>query len=656
MMLRRIPRISLMLIACALTAFGAHAQTCTTATCTAASASEAAVLAALPSSSNTNATVVVNIPAGTFGWTTDLIYTIPSAVTNLTIQGASTVTFTGTAGTSSYNYTAVDNTVIQDADPNTNALMQFNTGASTTKFRITGLTLAVTTGANKFGNGEVYVVGNTSNFRFDHNHITGTVKTNIWLRLAGHVLGVIDHNAGDENPNNGNGDNYYQVFSTADDNVGGNYGDGAWINGPNFGSLAQVYIESNYFHGGAGNDCVLGGRFVARYNTFDSMYLALQGHGTKSSGGAQRACLSFEAYHNYLTGSTSSPGSGAIGNKGGTALIWGNTMANGWYRFYEASTDRNGGDNANETNNPQGWGYCGTATPVPSTGGANGVGSNWDGNTDATGYPCLDGLGRGQDTQELNGQWFVPVTSTGRLNTVTGTIAWPHQYRIPIYMWNNSLYAGATYALVSTNANNNRDYYYDQTAQSGSFTGAAGTGHGLLSARPSACTAGPGGTYGASPTGSYGVAYFATDANSGNGELYVCTATNTWTGIYQPAVMPHPLVSGATPLTSTTTTLTAASTSPVAGVNDLLTATVASSSATGTVTFFDGGTSIGTGTLSSGTATRTVTAITAGTHTYTATYGGDSTFATSTSSTVTVTATNPVLPSPRNFSGKMVLQ
>ena len=49
--------------------FSAVAQSCTTAVCNAASANESAVLAALPSSSNNNATVVVNIPAGTASWT-----------------------------------------------------------------------------------------------------------------------------------------------------------------------------------------------------------------------------------------------------------------------------------------------------------------------------------------------------------------------------------------------------------------------------------------------------------------------------------------------------------------------------------------------------------------------------------------------------------
>jgi hypothetical protein len=104
----------------------------------------------------------------------------------------------------------------------------------------------------------------------------------------------------------------------------------------------------------------------------------------------------------------------------------------------------------------------------------------------------------------------------------------------------NSLAGTTPYSIASPSTVIDRDIYVDNA----SFDGTAGTGYGPLASRPSTCTAGPGGTYGTSPTGSYGVAYFATDANGGNGELYVCTATNTWTGIYQPYTYPHPLVSG----------------------------------------------------------------------------------------------------------------
>ena len=40
------------------------------------------------------------------------------------------------------------------------------------------------------------------------------------------------------------------------------------------------------------------------------------------------------------------------------------------------------------------------------------------------------------------------------------------------------------------------------------------------------------------------MAYFATDANSGLGGLYICTASNTWTAVYEPYTYPHPLTNG----------------------------------------------------------------------------------------------------------------
>jgi hypothetical protein len=61
------------------------------------------------------------------------------------------------------------------------------------------------------------------------------------------------------------------------------------------------------------------------------------------------------------------------------------------------------------------------------------------------------------------------------------------------------------------------------------------------------------------------------------------------------------------------------------------TATVAPTSATGTVTFQDGSTTLGAGALSGGTATYTTSSLTAGTRSITATYGGDSLYSGSTS-------------------------
>jgi len=91
--------------------------------------------------------------------------------------------------------------------------------------------------------------------------------------------------------------------------------------------------------------------------------------------------------------------------------------------------------------------------------------------------------------------------------------------------------------------------------------------------------------------------------------------------------------------TATTTSLTASSSSVEQSVKITLTATVSPSAATGTVTFYDGTTSLGSGTLSSGTATLSVSFSTTGTHSLTAVYGGNSTYATSTSSAVSITVT-----------------
>lgn len=91
----------------------------------------------------------------------------------------------------------------------------------------------------------------------------------------------------------------------------------------------------------------------------------------------------------------------------------------------------------------------------------------------------------------------------------------------------------------------NRDFYSQnggqtpQTSQSSPFNGTSGTGYGTLANRPATCK-----PY---------VGYWATDQGSWNqsgsgeqGELFVCTAANTWTLDYTPYTYPHPLITGGT--------------------------------------------------------------------------------------------------------------
>lgn len=385
------------------------------------------------------------------------------------------------------------------------------------------------TGVTK-GQGTLLIYGPTHNLRIDHIHFneatyTGGGSASFWMHESGDVEGVADHNVFD------NGVAGIVQANIASNNIGDSIGngDGTWANPTPFGKEANFFIEDSIINGGTFTDCDTAGSVVVRYTTAHgttAVSAAMHSHGTYSSSGRSRSCRAYEFYKNYVIGP--SPSTNAlVGTEGGPSLVWGNTVVSGYQNFANMDNARN---RVQEINAPNGWGYCGTSV------NGNGVGSPWDGNQNAsTGYPCLDGLGRGQG-QALNGQNFPNV-----LNSLIGTITWPRQYLEPIYYFDNTLPSGINQLVITdTSSQTNRDIYIDNA----SFNGTSGTGTGELSARPSTCTPGPGGTYGASPIGSYGVAYWATDANSGSGELYVCTAANTWTGIYQPYTYPHPLVSG----------------------------------------------------------------------------------------------------------------
>jgi Divergent InlB B-repeat domain len=576
--MRRVLGLILFLLPLASSAWG---QSCTLATCTAASTSESDFLAALPSSSNTHATVVVNIPNGTSGWTSTLSYTIPSAVTNLTIQGGTVVTCTGTEGSSGYSCSATDNSIIQDSyAANGPPILKITTGASNTFFRMTALTIEGgsigSASNNKYG--VVVIGGGSQNFRFDHNHVNNNTYSpatiSAWILVNGSNIGVMDHNLVDLGSNTSDA-NGFLAYNTLGDSVGN--GDGTWSNASGFGSANFLFMEANQFNGGYSDDCTFAGRFVSRYNLFNNNTSAVQTHSTKTSAGPERGCRAWEVYHNYIARTPT--GDAPIGTKIGTGLVWGNTMASGtYYNFFAAVVDRNAV--TTETATPGGWGYCGT------TFNSNGLGSCWDGNNGGTanvcgtglpgattqGYPCLDGVGRGQTQQTLNGKAFNAVVANGRLNQTTGTIAWPQQYLEPVYLWMNTVPSGNLISIRDNVTLNNRDIYGDCTAGNsgctGSFTGAVGTGYGLHSARPATCTPGPGTSpYFLSPTGSDGVAYWATDDNAGLGELWVCTATNTWTAFYQPYTYPHPLITGGTTYSLGISTTGPCSSSAISGPN-----------------------------------------------------------------------------------------
>ena len=87
----------------------------------------------------------------------------------------------------------------------------------------------------------------------------------------------------------------------------------------------------------------------------------------------------------------------------------------------------------------------------------------------------------------------------------------------------------------------------------------------------------------------------------------------------------------------TTTTLASSLPTSTFGESVTFTATVSPSAATGTVQFFDGANSVGTVVLNGGNASLTTATLAVGTHSIAATYGGDTNYASSTSSSLTQT-------------------
>jgi len=530
---------------------------------------------------------IITIPAGTCTWTTQLSATFTKSVT---IQGAGAIS--ATSGGSST--TGTDQTVILDhLSSNSDSIMRLTT-TTRKSLRVTGIALTQDSSSVTASNGMLAIFGTSHSVRVDSCHITSYISGNKGLVVWDNVLGVADHDLFDKN---NSGDIILNSAAFYNGNIwNGSSADGgqtSWADTDHWGTDQFFYVEDSQFNGGDyTSDCQIGGRWIMRYST--GLNVLVANHGTNV--GANRSCRAFEFYNNNFTSSSINGGETA-GSLGGPALAWGNNSVNNRYIFGMADVRLSNATYV-EDPSPTGWGYCGGAPYTTGTasitggttaltgtgfntgwpsgsmiiiagasctvngrtgvtcqistvnsstsitlsspsrttviGGAYTVGSPWDGNSVASGYPCLDSPARGAgDLLAWTGGGF-PV-----VNTTSGTAAWPHQVLDPIYVWGNA-YTGPGYdpqGIVVDHTGilqDNVDYYQQfgpgSYGEQGSFDGTKGVGQGLLSARTSTCTAGPGGN-------TPGVGYWATDTNT----LYVCNPTNTWTAYYTPYTYPHPL-------------------------------------------------------------------------------------------------------------------
>lgn len=439
--------------------------------------------------------------------------------------------------------------------------------ATNTNFnpRITNWTF---TGTN--GQGAVSAEGGHPRFRIDHNTFTNlSVRAieidfqsdNNYTTYPTQTYGVIDHNT----ITNSNSTPAINIYGRND----------RWFDDPNWGSANAMYVENNtitWTSGivGPGNqdaiDGEMGSRQVFRFNEVTDGQVVCHDLG---STGQARSCRITERYNNnFHSDVVDSNAFAALSYRGGNGFDFNNSIpissngTHGWQRAISTQIFRL--TNPGGAGVPQNFaigaaahyvcssfhGWCSTGnktcafnsdcasnvcnfTTSPPTDAACGTGyiriQNIDGpGPSPTGYPARDQIAVSKDD---------PTT---RAQTAAGE---------PNYSWNNTdplngnaVITGTTAVDVLTDGSYiqaNREYY-QQVTSGCSGTQATGVCVGTLAARAANCTK--------------GVGYWATDQGSwnqsgsgGQGQLYVCTATNTWTLYYTPYTYPHPLQGGSLP-------------------------------------------------------------------------------------------------------------
>ncbi len=447
--------------------------------------------------------------------------------------------------------------------------------------RLTGFTFREGAVREMADHGGIRLTGTSQAVRIDHCHFDG-LRQNPNIATAGQVYGVVDHCVLDLKAQGA------ESFAVWHDGWGGHsFGDGSWADDTYFGSEKFLFIEDCTFNKsrGGGLDCYSGGRYVARRNRFNN--LGTQSHGTESTA-RHRSTRAIELYGNTFNWTQDLVKSGQL--RGGTLLEFNNTWTGNSAIQYakELACYREfwpfhawgaaNGNNRLDLNDPHGLYASGKHTGPNSSStlvvtGADWAPNQWVGysvtnttqtlpnsfhpgsyitaNTrDTITFARDSSFGKAMDFNNGDGFEIYKVIAAldqpGRgkgdlLNQKhpAATDSWPHQALEPVYAWGNVYQAKdkktrqlnlmSKYPTIQEN----RDFYNQKTP----FDGTAGVGVGTLADRPKTC--------------SPGVAYWATDQgewdsthDGSDGQLYVCTAPNTWSFYYRPYTYPHPLVSG----------------------------------------------------------------------------------------------------------------
>jgi hypothetical protein len=549
-------------------------------TYTAASCNESDVNAVINGPTHTAVSGdTINIPGGSCTWLSNL----PVSV-GITLAGPGASSLTIGDG-----YAASNSGLIRVSLP------------SGQTFRITGFTLNPTSGVvTQTVIGVAGTCSSTScpNLIVDHMATSGFTFSSLTSAFIGtdNVFGVIYQN-------NFNIDfqTAIKVGNSAYLGVGA-YGDNSWAQPEAYGTANALFIENNTFTNpgtAVANvmDCAPAGcRWVFRFNSVTNGNVG--GHGTDSTG-RSRSERMVDTNNNQFIDDASKGLTWplVVHYRGGTGVVWGNTLSEingtanpGFTGFITLDTYRRtyafhpwGGCNgAGSYDQNDGTVYdSGTATATSTT--LTNSTKNWTANQwvqSGAPYSVLDTTqnfgseiiankaitaslmltddGYGQNNQFASGDSYqisrakvcIDQPGRGAGTLLSGSTPSPtggvNEALSPIYEWMDATgsYVGAAAPMGSSDLGVlvNRDFYHEsfnqaaQTSPTSPFNGASGTGHGTLANRPSTCTT--------------GVGYWATDqgnwnqsGSGGQGELFVCTAANTWSLYYEPYTYPHPLTS-----------------------------------------------------------------------------------------------------------------
>ena len=520
---------------------------------------------------------VIVIPAGTCTWTSGITVTVAIDITG---QGTPN-TGASTVGAGISTTTIIDNTA--------SSLITFTglTYGKTAKVELLNISPMSASTANPI----VFVGSCTSNGCADvrGDNITfpdgwnGKLPSSSFV-LVEDVFGVFDHNSA---PQSSYGALSFVQINYPSWQGTGSYGDEGFTAADSYGTNQAIYIENNFLsytialQNDVGSTGWIGSaRAVCRYNSFAEAAGICTGHGT-SWLGRGRGMRQTEAYRNTVTNTTSQDG--VVGFNSGSGLMFENTVTGYFNKFLNLDVPRT-------WHSVSPWNYCDGSQPWDTN----------DGVVYASGTITTGGTGTFSDSSKswTTNQWQGSPGSPYSVHNVTqdvgmdiasntsnqitlnqdeGYVTWQigDSYQIlratlcmdqttrsggtyysgaspsppsaanqaldPVYEWGDYQTSGGAAAVVTPSLRliANRDWYaesHNQVAQTSAtwpFDGSSGTGHGTLAFRPKTCT-----PY---------VGYWASDLGNWNqgggeqGELFVCTATNTWTLYYTPYSYPHPL-------------------------------------------------------------------------------------------------------------------